>query len=119
MAERTLAEVATAGKPSMTPDGAEEEAYDNWIEVRGPRKCEFFMFQQAAANDFQAEDTFNTKLAHPLYATITPVSDLAGTALPGSVSVDSLESSATFKTFTIYDCEGINSLGILITVFGF
>jgi hypothetical protein len=39
MAERTLAEVATAKRPSMVA-GTEEEAFMQFIDVRGPYKVE-------------------------------------------------------------------------------
>jgi len=118
MAERTLAEVATAAGPSMVA-GTEEEAFVRFIDVRGPYKVETLYFQQAALNDFKAADTFKSQLAHPLFAEITPVQDLDGTALIGSVDLTSDESNTNFKQLTINDCEGINGLGILIKVYGF
>lgn len=118
MAERTLAEVATANRPSMVA-GTEEEAFMQFIDVRGPYKVETLYFQQAAANDFKANDTYNSRLAHPMFATIKPAQDLDGTALVGSVDLTSDESNANFRQLTIRDCESINGLGIVIEVYGF
>ena len=120
MPERTLAEVATAKRPSMIPgfQTAEEEAFDNWIEVRGPRKVEKLYFQQAAANDFAADDTYSSKLAHPYFATIVMVQDRNSVAQIGSVDLNSDESNANFKQLTLRNCETINGLGVLITVYG-
>lgn len=118
MAERTLAQVATAARPSMVA-GTEEEAYVKFIDVRGPFKVETRYYQQAAANDFAADDTFVSSLAHPMFATIKPSQDLDGTALVASVDLDSDESSSTFKTVTLRDAEGINGLGVVVEVYGF
>lgn len=119
MGERTLAEVATAKRPSMVA-GTEEEAFDNWIEVRGPRKVEKLMFQQAADNDFKADDTYNTKLAHPYFATVTTVSDTDASTDAAEISVDltSDESNANFKQLTLRDAHSLNGIGVLITVYG-
>jgi hypothetical protein len=54
-----------------------------------------------------------------LFVEITPITDLDGTALIGSADLTSDESNANFKQITIYDCEGINGLGILLKVYGF
>jgi hypothetical protein len=118
MAERTLAEVATANRPSMVA-GTEEEAYARFIDVRGPYKVETIYFQQAAANDFKAADTFNSQLAHPMFATVAPAQDIDGTALVASVDLTSDESNANFRQITLNDAEGINGLGIIVTVYGF
>lgn len=119
MAERTLTQVATAGRPSMVA-GTEEEAFVRFTDARGPYKVETLYFQQAAANDFKANDTFSDiRLVHPLFATIVPVTDLDGTAFPGSVDLTSDESNANFKQLTIRDCENVNGLGICIQVYGF
>lgn len=119
MAERTLSELETeAGRPSMVA-GTEVEAFVRFIDVRGPYKVETLYYQQAAANDFAADDTTNSQLAHPLFATIAPAQDIDGTALIGSVDLTSDESNANFRQLTIRDCHDINGLGIVITVFGF
>lgn len=118
MAERTLAEVATANRPSMVA-GTEEEAYWKFVSVNGPFKVEHHYYQQAAANDFAADATFNSGLAHPMVAEITPITDLDGTAFPGSCDLTSDESNTNFRQITLRDCEGINGLGVLIKVYGF
>ena len=118
MAEVTIATLETAGKPSMVA-GVEEAAYVRWFDVRGPFKVETILYQQAQANDFAANATANSQLAHPLFATIVPVTDLDGTAFPGSVDLTSDESNANFKQLTLRDCENINGLGVCITVYGY
>jgi hypothetical protein len=123
MAERTLAEVATAGRPAQ--DGVianNEEAYAKFVDVRGPYKAEVSYYQQAAANDFAADDTFVTTLSHPLFVTAQLASDGnndAGNEFNLSASVDSDESNSTFRTVTLHDAEDTNGLGVLITVYGF
>lgn len=119
MAERTLAEIESeAGRPSMVA-GTEEEAYVQFIDVRGPFKVETRYYQQAAANDFKANDTFTTRIAHPLFATISSAQDIDGTALAASVDLTSDESNSNFKQVTLRDAEGVNGLGVVVQVFGF
>jgi hypothetical protein len=119
MAERTAQEVIDNGaRPSMVA-GTEEEAYWHMIDVRGPYKVETFYMQQAAANDFAADDTFNATIAHPMVAEITPITDLDNTAFPGSCDLTSDESNANFKQITLRDCQSINGLGIMVKVYGF
>ena len=127
MAERTLDEIAgtaagnaAAGKPSNTGAIATvAEAFVRFVSTHGPYKTEALMFQQAAGNDFKADDTFKSQLAHPLFATVVAVGDASATAQVYSVETNSLESSATFKTLTVRDAHGINSIGLLITVYGY
>ena len=70
MAERTLDEIATSGAHSQTgAAGANAEAFVRFVSTHGPYKTEVLAFQQAAANDFKADDTFKSQLAHPLFAT--------------------------------------------------
>ena len=118
MAARTLTQISGTGGPSMVA-GTEEEAFVRFRDARGPYKVETLYFQCAAADAFTANDTFNSTLAHPLFAEITPIMDLDGTALIGSVDLTSDESNTNFKQLTIRDCESINGLGILIKVYGF
>jgi hypothetical protein len=125
MAERTLDELAgtavgdaPAGAPSQVA-GTEVEAFVRFISTHGPYKTETLLFQQAAANDFKADDTFKSQLAHPLWATVVCASD-TGTSEPTfSVELTSLESNANFKTLYLRDAEGNNGLGICITVYGY
>jgi hypothetical protein len=120
MAERALADIITdsTGIPSMVA-GTEEEAFVRFIDVRGPYKVETLYFQLAAADDFAANATHSSILAHPAFAEITPMTDLDGTAFPGSVDLTSDESNANFKQLTLRDCENIPGLGVLIKVYGF
>jgi hypothetical protein len=119
MAEVSVATIQLAGRPSMVA-GTEERAYWHMIDVRGPYKVETFYMQQAAADDFAAAATFNSTLAHPMVATISRVMDNGGgAAFIGSIDLTSDEANANFKQLTLQDCEGINGLGILVTVYGF
>lgn len=118
MAEVSIATLETAGAPSMVA-GTEEAAYMRLVASHGPFKVETILYQQAAANDFAADATANSNLAHPLFATIVPVTDLDNTAFPGSVDLTSDESNANFKQLTLRNCESINGLGVCIQVFGF
>ena len=121
MAERTLDEVATSGAHSQTGlVAAVAEGFVRFVSVHGPYKTEVLAFQQANGNTFKANDTFKSRLAHPLFATVTIASDRnAATAPVFSVEVNSLESDSSFKTITLRDAESINSIGIIITVYGF
>ncbi len=121
MAERTLVELRDeAGKPSATGAiGAVSEAFVRFVATHGPFKTETLLFQQANGNDFKADDTIKSQLAHPLFATVVPASDGAATAQIYTVEVNTLESNANFKTITLRDAHGINSLGLVITVFGY
>ena len=119
MAERTLAEIATAGAPSMVA-GTEEEAFVRFVSTHGPYKTEVLLFQNAAANDFKADDTFKSQLAHPLWVTVQNTSDRDDTATSvPSAEITSDESNANFKTIYLRDAEGVNGLGVQITVYGF
>lgn len=128
MAERTLNEIAgvtagetQSGKPSDTGTAAAAaESFARFISTHGPYKTETLLFRQANGNDFKANDTFKSQLAHPLWATVVIVGDrTAATAPVFSVSLNTLESNANFKTITLHDAESINSIGVLITVYGF
>ena len=121
MAERTLVELRDeAGGPSHTGAAASNaESFVRFISTHGPYKTETLLFQQAAANDFKADDTIKSTLAHPLFAIVTPASDAAATAAIYTVEVNSLESNANFKTITLRDAHGINGIGIVITVYGY
>jgi hypothetical protein len=125
MAERTLDELAgtavgdtPAGAPSMVA-GTEKEAFVRFIATHGPFKTETLLFQQAAANDFKADDTFKSQLAHPLFATAAATADVEGTATTASVEITSLESDSNFKTLYLRDAEGDNGLGLVITIYGY
>jgi hypothetical protein len=126
MAERTLDELAgtaagdsPAGAPSMVA-ATEEEAFVRFVSTHGPYKTETLLFQQAAANDFKADDTFKSQLAHPLWVTVAATSDLSNNT-DGKVSaeINSSESSATFKTITLRDAEDRTGEGFQITVYGY
>ena len=121
MAERTLVELRDeAGGPSMLGTaGTNTEAFVRFVSTHGPYKTETLLFQQAAANDFKADDTIKSQLAHPLFATVKAASDANATAQVYSVEVNSLESNANFKTITLRDAHGINGIGLVITVYGF
>ncbi len=121
MAERTLVELRDeAGKPSQTgAAGANAEAFVRFVSTHGPYKTETLHFQQAAANDFKADDTIKSQLAHPLFVTCVPSSDAAATAQVYTAEVNSLESNANFKTITLRDAHGINGIGLTITVYGY
>jgi hypothetical protein len=120
MAERTLVEIAAeAGAPSWVT-GTEEESFVRFVSTHGPYKTEVLLFQQAAANDFAADDTFKSQLAHPLWVTVAATSDLENNT-DGKVSaeVNSDESNANFKTITLRDAEDRNGEGFQITVYGY
>ena len=120
MAERTLAEVATKGAPATVGTaGTNAEAFVRFVSTHGPYKTETLLFQQAAANDFKADDTFKSQLAHPLFATVVAASDAAATAQVYTVEVNAAESNANFKTITLRDAHGINGIGLLIIVYGY
>ena len=128
MAERTLNEIAgvasgetQSGKPSdLGTVAAVTESFVRFIAVNGPYKTESLLFRQANGNDFKANDTFKSQLAHPLFASVVIVGDRdAATAPVFSVEVNTLESDTNFKTITLRDAEDINSIGLLITVYGF
>ena len=119
MAERTFAEIEAGGKgPSMVA-GTEEEAFVRFISTHGPYKVETLYFQQDASNDFAAEDTFKSRLAHPLFCTVVTATDIDGTALDVSADLTSDESNANFKQITVRDAEDINGMGLVLQIFGF
>ena len=125
MAERTLDEIASTttvtanGAPSWALD-VEVESFVRFIATHGPYKTETLLFQQAAANDFKADDTIKSTLAHPLWVTVQSTSNLDNNT-EGKISaqVDSLESSSLFKTISLHDAEDRNGEGVQITVYGF
>lgn len=120
MAERTLDEIAAdSGSPSWVT-GTEVESFVRFIATHGPYKTETLLFQQAQANDFKANDTFKSQLAHPLWVTITSTSNLDDNT-DGKVSaeVNSSESDTNFKVITLRNADGRNGEGFMITVYGF
>ena len=121
MGERTLDQIATSGQHSQTGlVAAVAEGFTRFISVHGPYKTEVLAFQLANGDDFKANDTFKSTLAHPLFATVSIAADRdAATAPVFSVEVNSLESNANFKTITLRDAQGINSIGLVITVYGY
>ena len=124
MAQRTLDEIggtsaAAAGAPSWAVD-VEVESFVRFISTHGPYKTETLLFQQGASNDFAADDTFKSQLAHPLWVTVQSTSNLDNNT-DGKISaqVDSLESSSPFKTITLHDAEDRDGEGVQIVVYGF
>jgi hypothetical protein len=101
--------------------GVVAEAFVRFVSTHGPYKTETLLFQQAAANDFAADDTIKSQLAHPLFATVVVASDhpSGATALIAAVEVNSLESDSNFKTITLRDALDLNGLGLVITVYGY
>ena len=120
MSARTLAQIAAdSGAPSMVA-AAEEEAFVRFVSSHGPYKTETLLFQCKAADDFTADDTFKSQLAHPLWVTVQPTSDRddAATSIP-SAEITSDESNAAFKTIYLRNAEDVNGLGVMITVYGY
>ncbi len=120
MAERTLDEIAAAaGAPSWSV-GVEVESFVRFVSTHGPYKTEVLLFQQAAANDFKADDTFKSQLAHPLWVTLVSTSDRSNSTegIP-SAEIDSAESSSLFKTITLRDAEDRTGEGFQLTVYGY
>ena len=120
MAEVTLATLAASpSRPSFSP-GTEVAAYVRFLDVRGPYKVETLYFQQDVADNFAAGDTINSTLAHPLFATVdgAGLDEQEGSG-DFSVTLDSLESSATFKQLTLHGAETDAGQGVVITVYGF
>jgi hypothetical protein len=120
MAEKTLVEISAAGAPVTDGTvGNAAAAFVRFVATQGPYKTETLLFQQANGNDFPTNDTFKSQLAHPLFVTVTPASDRGGTAQIYTAEVNSKESDSNFKVITLRDAEDINSLGVLITVYGY
>jgi hypothetical protein len=119
--ERTLVQIAaTSAAPNhLGTAGTNTEAFVRFVSTHGPYKTETLLFQLAAGDDFKADDTFKSQLAHPLFAIVTPASDANATAAIYSVEVNSLESNANFKTITLRDAHGITGIGVVITVYGY
>ena len=94
--------------------------YKRWVTVNGPFKTEYNLYQCDDADDFANEDSFVSGLARPVTAEISSVGvDLAGTAFPGSVTLEGDESVSTFKTVTVRDADAVNGAGILVKVHGY
>lgn len=91
-----------------------------FITALGPMKVEWNYFQQASGDDFAASDTFTSRLARPLFASVLPGNaDLSDTAFPGSADLDVDETSSTHGQVTVHDADGTNGLAILVLVVGF
>jgi hypothetical protein len=59
-------------------------------------------------------------LAHPIAVELKTVNtNLSGTAFVGSATLEADESASTFKTVTLRNVSGTNSLGLLIKVHGY
>lgn len=90
-----------------------------FITALGPLKVEFNYFSMATGSDFEDNDTFTSRLAHPWAAFVVSVNaDLGGTAFAGSVSLNADESSSTFKTVTLRDITTATDT-ILVVVLGY
>lgn len=103
--------------PSTTTAGGKKR----FITSIGPMKVEWNCFFVDSDTDvFVNDDTFVSNLAHPIGAGVIPLnSDLGGTAFPGSVSLETNESSATYKTVTLRDIIATGCDGICVIVIGF
>ena len=127
MAERTLAELEAGADTAVGPlrpsmDGAlanNTEAYVKFLDVRGPYKVETRFYQQDAANDFAADDTFRTTIAHPLFVTVVKSGDMEDSVFNISASLNSLESDTNFRTVTLHDAEDDDGVAVVVTVYGF
>ena len=122
MAERTLVEIrdAASSPSNLGTTAAILESFVRFVATQGPYKTETLLFHQLNGNTFKANDTIKSQLAHPLFATVAIAADRAAATAPVfSVSVNTLESDSNFKTITLHDAESINSIGIVITVYGF
>jgi len=117
MSSLTLANIELLGLRELSDEAS---TFKRWITVNGPMKTEYLFYQIDTDDVFTDGDTTTSRLAHPYAAEIAPVNtDLTGTAFPGSVTLDNDESSATFKTITIHDCEAGTMGGIIITIQGY
>jgi len=103
--------------PSTTASGSQKR----FITSVGPLKIEWNLFFVDSDTDvFTNDDTFVSRLAAPIGAGVFPLnSDLLGTAFPGSVSLDTTLTSATYKTVTLRDIIATGCDGICVVVFGF
>jgi len=94
--------------------------YKRWVSVNGPFKTEYNLFQPDDADAFANEDSFVSGIVHPITATVQPVGkDLGATAFDGSVTLEGVETAALFKTVTVRDADGVNGMGILVTILGY
>ena len=99
--------------------GNSGEGQRRFITALGPMKLEWNIFRVGTSDDFINDDTFNTRLAHPLAATgFSANNDLTGTAFIGSVSLDVDETSSTFKRVTLRDITTATDT-IVVLVVGF
>jgi len=106
------------------PVGSQTDAsivngYHRWVEVNGPFKCEYNYFQCEDGEDFTDEDTFVSGLAHPIAVSVEWVNVDAAENGPPSAILEGVESSATFKTVTVYDAHDTNDAGIIVKVYGY
>ena len=119
MGARTLEQISTAGQPAWAV-GVEVESFVRFIATEGPYKTETLLFQVAAGDVLTADDTFKSRLAHPLWVTVQSTTNVNNnTDGKLSAEVNSLESDSNFKTITLRNAEGTNGFGIMITVYGF
>ena len=116
MASVTIASLSDLGR-GIIPAGS--AGVNRFIVADGPIKRELIFCYVATADDFTNDDTLTSRLAHPFAVTVQSINeDLTGTAFAGSVTLDTSESSSTFKTITLRDITTATA-GILVTVYGY
>ena len=121
MAAVTLETLSGENRPAFSP-GTEVAAFTRFVDVRGPYKVEILYFQCDVDDSFTDADTFNSQLAHPMFATVVMAgrdgandSDITNL----TVTLDSLETSANFRQLVLHDADGTDGTGVVITVYGF
>ncbi len=89
-----------------------------WTTALGPMKIEWIFVAPDSGDQVTNGNTqLTTRLAHPLYATATASTDLAGnTAISGTVN--NTENNANFKQITLHDTN-VNGLSFVVMVIGF
>jgi len=106
--------------PVPSVAGTTVAGYKRWVTVHGPVKIEWNYYQQAASNNFAAEDSFVSGLARPILVTVENANvDHTDTDPQGSATLEGVESESTFRTVTVHDCNTTSEMGILVKVIGY
>jgi hypothetical protein len=105
--------------PVPSVAGTQVRGYRRFTVAKGPFKTEYNIYQQLAADDFAASDTFVSGLAHPFAVEVAWSNTDATEGGPPSATLEGIESESTFKTVTVHDADGVNGAGIVVKVHGF
>lgn len=122
MASKTFATLQALGVRPVTSETAASKVagFVRFVEVNGPFKVEWNIWQVGTGDNFTNDDTFVTGLVRPLAVEVSFVNVDAGAAqTPPYATLEGVETVATYRTVTVRDASSVAAAGLIVKVIGF